>query len=233
MADKEVNNAPGEPTSMKHRALESGAAAMQDFSPVNQICAHLNAFHSYASDPTRCVEANHYCTHVNEDVRQCIIYDSPEANARLIGVEYMVSPRIFATLDHDEKKMWHSHSFEVKSGMLIMPGPTGVPNAVWEKAEKSEMNDVIGWYGKTFHFWQVDRGDKLPLGPPQLMMSYTSPSQIDLHKKLKDRDSRFGTDYKHKAEIRKDIPEPEVAPDVDIIWTQGKKIDMVPEESKK
>ena len=38
----------------------------QDFAPVKQICAHLNAFHAYADDPTRCVEANHYCSHVNE-----------------------------------------------------------------------------------------------------------------------------------------------------------------------
>lgn len=27
--------------------------------------------------------------------------------------------------------------------------------------------------GKTFHMWQYDRGDTLPLGPPQLMMSFT------------------------------------------------------------
>jgi hypothetical protein len=39
---------------------------IQDFTPVKQICAHLNAFHVYANDPTRCVEANHYCTHLTE-----------------------------------------------------------------------------------------------------------------------------------------------------------------------
>lgn len=51
---------------MKSRVLESGAAMIQDFTPVKQICAHLNAFHVYANDPTRCVEANHYCTHLTE-----------------------------------------------------------------------------------------------------------------------------------------------------------------------
>lgn len=39
---------------------------IQDFTPVKQICAHLNAFHVYANDSTRCVEANHYCTHLTE-----------------------------------------------------------------------------------------------------------------------------------------------------------------------
>jgi hypothetical protein len=33
-------------------------------------------------------------------------------------------------------------------------------------------------YGKTFHTWQVDRGDVLPLGPPQLMMSATADGQV-------------------------------------------------------
>jgi hypothetical protein len=46
--------------------LETGASMVQNFAPVKQICAHLNAFHVYASDPTRCVESNHYCTHLTE-----------------------------------------------------------------------------------------------------------------------------------------------------------------------
>lgn len=66
---------------------------------------------------------------------------------------------------------------QVKSGMLILPNPT-VPNAVWEIAETEEMKEVIGLYGKTFHFWQVDRGDVLPLGMPELMMSFTSDEKV-------------------------------------------------------
>ena len=55
------------------------------------------------------------------DVRQCLIYDSPKENARLIGIEYMISPRLYNDLPTSERKLWHSHKFEVKSGMLIMP----------------------------------------------------------------------------------------------------------------
>lgn len=82
------------PLSGKDQVLETGAAVVQEFKPVNQICAHLNAFHVYASDPTRCVEANHYCSHLNQDVRQCLLYDSPEKGARLLGVEYMITPKL-------------------------------------------------------------------------------------------------------------------------------------------
>ena len=39
------------------------------------------------------------------------------------------------------------------------------------------MKVLIGTYGKTWHFWQVDRGDKLPLGIPQLMMGFTADGQ--------------------------------------------------------
>lgn len=61
--------------------------------------------------------------------------------------------------------------------MLILPN-SAVPEAVWQVAETQEMKELIGLYGKTFHFWQVDRGDPLPLGLPQLMMSYTRDEQV-------------------------------------------------------
>ncbi|KAJ5673760.1 hypothetical protein N7462_009199 [Penicillium macrosclerotiorum] len=217
MADIETSTAksnviPGEPRTIKSRILETGAAVTQDFTPIKQICAHLNAFHVYAEDPSRCIEANHYCAHLTEDVRQCLIYDSDKANARLIGVEYMVSPSLFETLPQEERKLWHSHEFEVRSGMLIMPTPMGVPTAVWETAEKAEMKDVIPLYGKTFHFWQVDRGDPVPLGLPQLMGSFTSPAAVKhanpdgLDGLLNGRDERFGVDYRKKAQQRESIP---------------------------
>jgi len=33
----------------------------------------------------------------------------------------MITPDLYATLDQKERRLWHSHVFEVKSGMLIMP----------------------------------------------------------------------------------------------------------------
>lgn len=38
------------------------------------------------------VRSEHYCSHVNPEVRQCVIYDTPEKNARLIGIECFPSP---------------------------------------------------------------------------------------------------------------------------------------------
>lgn len=147
------------------------------------------------------------------DVRQCILYDSPEPNARLIGIEYMISPKLYATLPPEERRYWHSHVFEVKSGMLIMPQPSVVvPEAAWEKAETKEMEDVVELYGKVFHLWQTDRGDRIPLGEPQLMTSFTAGDQFDFEKNVGDRDRRFGSDYKRKQAARSYIKEPELHP---------------------
>ena len=123
----------------------------------------------------------------------------------------MISATLYKTLDPEERKLWHSHVFEVKSGMLIMPGPDGLPTGIWEEAETKEMEDVVGIYGKTYHFWQVDRGDKLPLGGPELMMSFTKEGQCPGFSELiGERDSRYGVSHVQKKEKREYIEEPEV-----------------------
>lgn len=113
----------------------------------------------------------------------------------------MISATLYQTLDAEERKLWHSHVFEVKSGMLIMPAPQSLPNEVWDVAETKEMEEVVGLYGKTYHFWQVDRGDKLPLGQAQLMMSLTNEEQCPGFKEvLGERDKRYGVDSQTKKE---------------------------------
>ncbi|KAI5823472.1 DUF1264-domain-containing protein [Schizophyllum commune Tattone D] len=222
MSTNTAHSIANEPVDAKDAILETGASIIQDFEPVNNICAHLNAYHIYADDPSRAVEAQHYCTHISKDVRQCIIYDSPEKNARLIGVEYMITPRLYEELPPDERKLWHSHVFEVKSGQLIMPQPKAslTPAKVWEAAELKEMEEVIGLYGKTYHLWQVDRGDAVPLGPPKLMMSFTHATE-NFKKVVQDRDEKWGVDHEEKARSRAYIPEPKVHPDADA-WDHSK-----------
>ncbi|KAL5114172.1 hypothetical protein ACEQ8H_007969 [Pleosporales sp. CAS-2024a] len=217
------NKTIGAPESITNQALETGAGLVQNFAPVKSICAHLNAFHAYTHEPKRAaVEANHYCAHVNEDVRQCILYDSPEQRARIIGIEYMITPKLYNTLDATEQSLWHSHVFEVKSGMLIMPKPSAIPEAAWEVAENKEMEEVVHLYGKVYHLWQTDRGDKVPLGEPQLMTSYTSADQMpDFEKRLKDRDGRFGTSSQRKKEVREYMEEPATHTKADATWAKG------------
>lgn len=202
------------------------SAPNPEFKPLHRICEFLNALHIYTDEArhnvTRYVEANHYCSHVRKDLRQCLIYDSHEKDARLIGVEYMIPRHVYETLPDEEKKLWHSHEFEVKSGMLVLPRPEGVDPEEWERAETEAMKEVIGLYGKTWHFWQIDRGDPVPMGYPTLMGSLTDASQIDLEKSLADRDARFGIDHNEKAKRRAGIQCPGIHPCADSWWKEGK-----------
>ncbi|KAJ5799025.1 uncharacterized protein N7503_006530 [Penicillium pulvis] len=193
-----------------------------EYKPLHKICEFLNALHIYTDSArenvTRYIEATHYCSHVQKDLRQCLIYDSPDKEARLIGVEYMIPKHLFLTLPDEEKKLWHSHDFEVKSGMLILPKPENADPDEWEKAEKEAMKEIVGLYGKTWHFWQVDRGDSLPLGYPILMGSLTDSTQIDLDSVLAERNDRFGVDHQTKAKHRNDIQPHDVHPLADSWW---------------
>ena len=98
-----------------------------------------------------------------------------------------------------------------------MPQPSSsiTPTAAWNTAETAEMEEVIGLYGKVYHFWQVDRGDKVPLGGPELMLSFTDADKVEKAggwEKLKKRDENFKVDSKKKAEQRADIAEPQIHP---------------------
>ncbi|KAK5952953.1 hypothetical protein OHC33_006074 [Knufia fluminis] len=185
----------------------SSGSVNPDFKPLHNICEFLNAVHIYADEArrgeTRYVQAHHFCSHVRKDLRQCLIYDSGRADARLIGIEYMIPKHVYLTLDPAEQNLWHSHEYEVTSGMLCVIKPSSEPSeSEWEKKEIEAMREVVGLYGKTWHTWQVDRGDELPLGKPVLMGSVTSGKQIDLERALAGRNEEYGVDHGVKAENR-------------------------------
>lgn len=163
---------PGEKTSAKLRTLETGAAAIQSRPPVDAISTYLDGFHFYSGDKNGQMEAHHYVTVLNEDVMQAVIYDGNTKNARLMGVEYIISERLFKTLPPEEKKLWHSHQYEVKSGSLVAPGLPQV-------ADKALMSKIVNTYGKTWHTWHTDRDKTLPMGIPALMMGFTGDGQLD------------------------------------------------------
>lgn len=158
------------------------------------------------------------------DLRQCLIYDSCQPNARLIGVEYMIPRNVYEKLDAEEQKLWHSHEFEVQSGMLILPAPQSHKRHedTWENLETEAMKEVVGLYGKTYHLWQVDRGDEVPLGTPKLMGSLTESKQLNIDEALRDRNKRFDVDHRSKAEVRKDILGPGVHENADSWWREAR-----------
>ncbi|KAL6300528.1 DUF1264-domain-containing protein [Sparassis latifolia] len=195
-------------------------SAMMSFDPINAIHQHICAFHVYSQDRTRHLEAHHYCTRLSRDLHQCIIYDSDKANAKLIGIEYIVSEQLFKSLPEDEKKYWHSHKYEVESGSLQLQLKSAVPGeahiyapatsdsftatseVVGSVAEQPAILEIYKTYGKTIHTWAVDISPDLPLGPPNLMASYTGDGQGPPEEMLKARDKKSGMSTAERRKLR-------------------------------
>ncbi|CAH2601455.1 conserved exported protein of unknown function [Rhodovastum atsumiense] len=211
----------GEPRSTRSTMLDAGASMLQSKRPVDAMSAYLNGFHFYADDMGRVVEAFHYCTHLTEDFHQCVIFDSDRDTAKLIGIEYIVSERLFRSLPADEKRLWHSHDYEVASGQLVAPGLPRV-------AEYALMRDLVTTYGKTWHTWQIDRDGDLPLGIPQLMMGFTADGQLD-PKRLEARNQRLDTPQAALRQERGDIPAPSVDAGANA-WQSGRTMQLTLQE---
>jgi len=93
--------------------IEKGAEIMQPLKPVKQLSQHVCTFAIYSHDMHRQIETHHFIHRLNEDFCQCAVYESDDPSARLIGVEYIISQRLFDALPPDEQKLWHSHFYEV------------------------------------------------------------------------------------------------------------------------
>ena len=181
--------------SMMTKMSGMAASMLQSFHPLKSIHQHLSSIHFYV-EILQDKSFHHYCTHLSEDVRQCLIYDGNAADSKLIGVEYIISGAQFEALPESEKPYWHSHQYEVCSGLLTMPGP--VPDTL----ELAEMKKLKETYGKTWHFWQIDRGDPLPYGPAKLMGSFTADGQINTQLIKQLDDSIGGTNILSRREYR-------------------------------
>jgi hypothetical protein len=120
----------------------------------------------------------------------------------------MVPKEVYLQFPDEEKKLWHSHEYEVSSGMLVLPKPEGKSDEEWEATELAAMKEITNLYGKTWHFWEIDAGHEYPLGRPHLMGSATTPGQLDLDTVMKNRNETFGVHHNDKAEARKDIQMP-------------------------
>jgi hypothetical protein len=101
----------------------------------------------------------------------------------LLGIEYIVSDKLFRSLPDEEKKYWHPHTYEVLGGALVAP-------VMSDQAEMDFMTYLLTTWGKTWHTWP-DPTTPVPLGEPLLMWSLTGDGQADLEL-VAERDKQFG-----------------------------------------
>lgn len=204
---REIPTTPaGKQKSTKTALLETGADLLQDVTPIKQFDIYVVGFHCGKHDPSMQMEAHHYCQQLNEEFLQCAVFDGNTKKANLIGIEYIISERLFESLPENERQYWHPHNYEILSGQLVAPG---LP----EIAEKAMLKTLINSYGKTWHTWHTQRhtaegklGDELPLGDPMLMWSFNRDGELDRGLE-QDRNLNMEIETRKKRQSRQDLIE--------------------------
>jgi hypothetical protein len=115
--------------------------------------------------------AYHYCKPLNDDVSQCLLYDGTGPDARLIGIEYLVSDAVYQKMPLEEKAYWHDHKYEVDAGLLRSLTQSGAE-------EKATLAKVRTLWGKTYHTWST--GKTYPSGPARLFWAVTGEEPFTL-----------------------------------------------------
>lgn len=179
--------------------LEQGANLLQSATPLKGFDVYVVGFHCAKGEPDFQMEAHHFCRAVNDDLLQCVLFDGNTKDANLIGIEYIISGRLFDGLPGQERPYWHPHNFELLSGQLAAPG---LPDS----AEKAFFKLLVNSYGKTWHTWHSSRRDgqpgmDLPYGDPKLMWSFNRDGECD-EALRRDRDRAMGLDTEAKRADR-------------------------------
>lgn len=192
---------PGAEKSAKTTALETGAALLQTQAPLRPMDVYLVGFHAAKDNPALQMEAHHYCRQVNEEFAQCVLFDDNSERANLVGIEYIISERLFQSLPSGEQKFWHPHNYEILSGQLMAPG---IP----EPAERELMRGKMNSYGKTWHVWNsapFDRvGDRMPVGEAMLEWSFNRDGEA-LPGLVERRDQRLKLDTSEERRERAEL----------------------------
>lgn len=154
----------------------AAAADPPHATPMTGPHAHFCGIHCAKKDPKLQFVVQHYCAaHSGDghggDLFQCVLFDGAGKNAKLLGVEYIVSDEVYRKLSDDEKKYWHPHTYEVLAGGLIAPGMD-------PETEQKFMKMVMTTWGKTWHTWP-DPKSPVPVGEPMLIWALTGDGQAD------------------------------------------------------
>jgi hypothetical protein len=206
-------------------ALPTAAAAGhadKDGGPMSAPHFHFCGIHMAKKNPKLQFVTQHYCAAHSGgsegDVFQCTLFDGTGKNAKLIGVEYLISDEAYRKLPDEEKKYWHAHTYEVLGGGLIAPQMS-------PEDEMKFMKVVIKTWGKAWHTWP-DPSTPVPAGEPLLIWSLMGDGQVD-EKVLAARDKEFKVDTAKVRDARvkefglevPNVPAPKDPNEIGRMWT--------------
>ncbi len=158
-------------------------------SPLSGPHLHFCGIHMAKKNTKLQFITQHYCAaHTggsDGDIFQCVLFDGVGPNAKLVGVEYIISDAAYRKLPDSEKPFWHAHTYEVLGVGLIAP-------ELEAKEEAAFMKVVLTTWGKAWHTWP-DPSTAVPTGEPLLIWSIMADGQVD-PKVLAERDKQFKVD---------------------------------------
>ena len=186
--------------------------------PVSGLHAHFCGIHVAKNNPKFQIVAQHYCGPHGDEMHQCLLFDSLEKNAKLLGVEYIISDASYQQLPAKEKAYWHPHTYEVLAGGLIAP-------TMKSEDELTFMQGLMTTWGKTWHTWP-DPATAVPIGEPLLMWALTGDGQED-KQVFEERDKQFGISTAKVREQRVEafgldvpqVPQPKSLDEIGRQWT--------------
>jgi len=130
------------------------AIAGETKSPVDGYDIHVHAPHMMA-DGTFGGPFHHYCKGISEKILQCLLFDSTDANAKLVAVEYFVSKDLTRKLPLIQwHRHFHDHKVEIATGRVQVLEPADKAKEIAEAAAKTD--------GVIYHLWQ--KGQEFPDG---------------------------------------------------------------------
>ncbi len=193
--------------------------------PMSGPHAHFCGIHMAKKNPKFQIITQHYCAAHTSDASgeamfQCVLFDNTTSNAKLLGVEYIITEATYRKLPDGEKKYWHPHTYEVLGGGLIAPG-------MKPEDEKNFMKTILTTWGKAWHTWP-DPLTPVPVGEPLLIWSLMADDQVDPSVVAK-RDKQFSCSTKKIREERAkelgfavpDVAAPRSLEDLGRQWTNS------------
>jgi len=139
-----------------------GPSRVQPAPPTEGYTIHVDAREHVASQPDLIV--HHWCKPLPSGTIQCLLYDSDDPDARLIGTETVVGTELYETFSEREKADWHYHREEIPAVAATFPDLT--------EAEAKELTATLAeTYGKVVIFWNP--ADPAPIGAPTVTRIHT------------------------------------------------------------
>lgn len=165
--------APGEEAEAAPAASADAqpVAPQQDQHPVDELELYLAGVHVMKENIREWWDAHHYCQMLRPDVTQCAVYDTTSSTAHLVAIEYIVPGEVYRSFPPEEQQYWHPHTYEVNGGLLALP-------ELPADSARELLLAIRPTYGKTWHLWQTQEGDRYPVGEPTLAWAIEGPDSI-------------------------------------------------------